>query len=186
MHVDLSVDMMSLRKQAIINLLKKYVTALSIIFNKKMKNIYQETIQKVSQGARFKVNFQCRSLKVDGKYVIKDGKYDGDLDIPQCDDTLNELDNLYFAYRHSLPTERSEAKRKCYFRALPEHELSDEDMMFGEQRDIAQVKLELFVLGNILQNTLKWENFAPGQWFWKSTVNPNLVLLKEWFEPTNE
>lgn len=150
-----------------------------------MENIYQETIQKVSQGARFKVNFQRRSLKVDGKYIIKDGKYEGTFDIPECSAPLDELDNLYLAYRHSLPTERSEAKRKQYFRALPEHELSDEDMMFGEQRDIAQVKLELFVLGNVLQNALKWEDFAPGKWFWKSTANPTLILLKEWFEPTN-
>lgn len=151
-----------------------------------MKNIYNETIKKVSIGARFNVDFQQRNLKINGNYIIKDGKYDGCLGIPEVSSVLVEIDTLYYAYRHSVPTERSESKRKCYFRALSESELSDEDMMYGEQRDIAQVKLELFVLGVILNKSLKWNDFAENKWFWQSQENHSLILLKEWFEPNNE
>ena len=42
-----------------------------------MDNIYQETVRAVENGARFKVDFQTRSLKVNGKYVIRDGSYEG-------------------------------------------------------------------------------------------------------------
>lgn len=34
-----------------------------------MENIYQEAVRAVEDGARFKVDFQTRSLKIDGKYV---------------------------------------------------------------------------------------------------------------------
>lgn len=42
-----------------------------------MGNIYQETVRAVENRARFKVDFQMRSLKVDGKYVIRNGSYEG-------------------------------------------------------------------------------------------------------------
>ena len=36
-----------------------------------MQNIYYEVIEKVQNGAKFQVDFQQRSLKIDGKYIIK-------------------------------------------------------------------------------------------------------------------
>ena len=48
----------------------------------------------------------------------------------------------------------AEAKYRRYFRALPEHELSEEDMLYGQHRDITQLRLELFILIAIIQNTL--------------------------------
>lgn len=48
-----------------------------------MGNIYQETVRAVENRARFKVDFQMRSLKVDGKYVIRNGSYEGVLGVPQ-------------------------------------------------------------------------------------------------------
>lgn len=40
-----------------------------------MQNIYYEVIEKVQNGAKFQVDFQQRSLKIDGKYIIKNGEY---------------------------------------------------------------------------------------------------------------
>ena len=46
-----------------------------------MNNIYQEAVQAVEQGARFSVDFLSRSLKLNGKQIIQDGKYEGNLGV---------------------------------------------------------------------------------------------------------
>lgn len=148
-----------------------------------MDNIYLETIQKVSAGARFTVDFESRSLKLNGKQVIKDGVYEGKLGCEPSEDPLPEIERLYQIYQHSLPSERSDRKRRRYFSALPFEKLSDEDMLYGEHREVAQVSLELYVLCQILHGTLDWAKFAEGKWFWQSPVNPSLVLLKKWVQP---
>lgn len=150
-----------------------------------MSTIYEQALAKVENGSRFRVNFQNRSLKIDGKYVIKDGKYDGELGVELTDSPLEQITQLYIRYQHSLPSERSESKRKCYFKALPEHLLNDEDMLYGQSREYAQIALELYVLGVILNGSLKWDDFAKGLWFWQSPENKDLILLREWIEPQN-
>ena len=147
-----------------------------------MSNIFKTAIEKVSNGSRFSVNFKTRSLKVGRKYLIKDGECNGDFEIPQTENALDSISRLFVRYQHSLPSERSDRKRKTYFIALPEHKLSDEDMMYGEPREIAQIKLELYVLAVIINGTLKWSDFAAGKWFWESPEHKELILLREWFE----
>lgn len=146
-----------------------------------MKNIYDETINKVVAGARFSVNYETRSLKVDGKYIIKNGKYEGEL-LPPIDTeaTIYYIEALYNRYRHSIPSERTDGQRKVYFQALPERELSDEDMLYGERREEAQIKLELYVLCAILNGSLDWNKFAKDKWFWQSENYPTLIILKQW------
>ena len=150
-----------------------------------MNTIYEQALAKVENGSRFRVNFQNRSLKIDGKYVIKDGKYDGELGVELTDSPLEQITQLYTRYQHSLPSERSENKRKCYFKSLPEHLLNDEDMLYGRSREYTQIALELYVLGVILNGSLKWADFAKGLWFWQSPENKDLILLREWIEPQN-
>lgn len=87
-----------------------------------MTNIYKESIEKVEQGSRFSVNFIEHSLKIDGKYIIKNGQFDGCLGIEPSDFSLAEIERLYHRYNHSIPSARSDNKRRNYFRALPEHE----------------------------------------------------------------
>lgn len=53
-----------------------------------MNNIYKESIQAVEDGANFKVDFQSRSLKVNGKYVIRNGEYEGELGVPDCSEDV--------------------------------------------------------------------------------------------------
>lgn len=152
-----------------------------------MSNIYKETLGRVSNGARFSVNFEKRSLRVDGKYLIKDGQYEGNLGCPVVTDSITEIERLFDLYRHSVPSQRSDNKHRKYFRALPEKELSDEDMLYGTPRELAQVELELFVLCQILQNSLQWDDFAgEKQWFWQSSSLPSLIMLKKWFSNKTE
>lgn len=146
-------------------------------------NIYNKAIEKVYNGATFRVDFQKRSLKIDGKYIIKDGEYEGDLGVESTVNPLPIISQLFRRYQHSVPSERSDNKRNKYFIALPEHELDDDDMLYGESREVAQISLELYILGVILNGSFKWEEVAKDKWFWQSPTNKDLVILREWIEP---
>lgn len=151
-----------------------------------MQSVYYEAIEKVENGARFHVDFQQRSLKIDGKYVIKSGEYEGELGLEVSTNPLPVITQLFLRYQHSLPSERSDNKRHRYFNALSEHELTDDDMLYGEPRETAQIKLELYVLIMILNGSLKWNEFAKDKWFWQSPNVKDLIILKEWVEPKTE
>lgn len=151
-----------------------------------MNNIYNEAIQKVNQGAKYHIDFQQRSLKIDGKYIIRHGEYEGELGIDPSSNPLQFLTQLFIRYQHSVPSERSESKKRKYFNALPELELTDEDMLYGESRESAQIRLELYVLIMTLNGSLKWDEFAKDKWFWQSPDIKELILLKEWIEPKTE
>lgn len=145
-----------------------------------MTNIYKESIEKVEQGSRFSVNFIEHSLKIDGKYIIKNGQFDGCLGIEPSDFSLAEIERLYHRYNHSIPSARSDNKRRNYFRSLPEHELDDEDMLYGEHRETAQIALELYLLIAIINQSIVWDEFAKDKWFWQSPNEPSLIILKKW------
>ena len=152
-----------------------------------MNNIYHEAIQAVEDGANFKIDFQSQSLKLRGKYVIQNGKYEGELGVQSCneDEFLTTIEELYHRYKHSVPSERSESKSRHYFNAFPERELSDDAMLYGERRDKAQIELELYLLCQVI-NGLKWNPDKMGKWFWQSKVDKDLVILRNWVEPESK
>lgn len=148
--------------------------------------IYEEIIKAVENGAKFTVNFQKRTCKVNGKVVVNDMQYEGFLGTyPSTEDEIiSKIEQLYQEYKHSVPSERSESHRRYYFKALPEKELSDEDMMYGEQREVSRCRLELYVLFCIILSRLTW-NPSWGTWFWRSENDKDLIILKDWIEPKN-
>lgn len=160
----------------------------NLIFNtEKMNDIYQEAIQAVEDGANFKVDFPSRSLTLNGKYLIEDGKYEGELGVALCskDEFFTNLEERYYCYKHSVPSERSQSKVRLYFTALPEKSLCDDAMLFGERRDKAQIELELYLLCQILGGLI-WNTETMGKWFWQSQKDKDLVILKSWVEPNNK
>lgn len=108
-----------------------------------MENIWNEAQEKVHNGSSFRINLEKRDLVIDGKYIIKEGQYEGslgyDTNFP-VNDLLVMAEGFYWQYRHSIPSARSEARYRRYFRALPEHELSEDDMLYGENRELAQLR----------------------------------------------
>ena len=148
--------------------------------------IYEEIIKAVENGAKFTVNFQKRTCKVNGKVIVNDMQYEGFLGTypPTEDEIISKIEQLYQEYKHSVPSERSESHRRYYFKALPEKELSDEDMMYGERREVASCRLELYVLFCIILSRLTW-NPSWGTWFWRSENDNDLIILKDWIEPKN-
>lgn len=147
-----------------------------------MKNIYQESIQAVENGTKFKVDFKTRSFKLNGQYIIQNSQYEGNLGVELCaslDEFLSNVEHLYTRYKHSIPSTMSECKNRKYFKALSDKDLEDEDMLFGVGRDIAQVELELYILCQIILG-IGWDANKMGKWFWQSSKDRDLVILKNW------
>ena len=147
-----------------------------------MENLFDKAFFAVVDGAKFYVDFEGRNLKVNGEYLVKDGKTDYELGgICDADTFLFNVEDNYRIYKHSVPSERSEGKYRKYFSALSERDLTDDDMMYGISREVAQAQLEIFILHQILLG-IKW-NESWGKWFWQSPNDKDLVLLRKWFEP---
>mgnify|MGYP007047911483 FL=1 len=132
---------------------------------------------RVEEGSRFTVNFEKRTLRVDGKLVDF-----SEVDILPEPKMQTILDAMYYTYKHSVPSERSESHRKCYFKALPEDSLSDDDMLYGERREPTRCRLELYILLMIVSGQLRWHS-EWGSWFWQSPNDKDFIILRQWIEP---
>ena len=143
---------------------------------------YDEIINAVENGAKFTINFQKRTCRVNGKVVMSEEDKPKDTPYLTPEVVFVGIEQRYAAYKHSVPSERSESHRHYYFKALPEKELSDEDMMYGERREVARCKLELYVLVQLLRGNLWWDN-SWGTWFWCSKNDKDLIILRDWIEP---
>ena len=78
-----------------------------------MRSIYQESIQAVENGTKFKVDFKTRSFKLNGQYIIQNSQYEGNLGVELCaslDEFLSNVEHLYTRYKHSIPSTMSECK----------------------------------------------------------------------------
>lgn len=148
-----------------------------------MQDIFSSITEKVSRGDRFSADFSAKTVKVNGKPVDLKAHLD-ELRYDTSEEALDKLEELFETYYHSVPSERSESTRKRYFKALPEKELSDDDMLYGERREEARARLETAFLILVLNGSLTWDP-AWGSWFWKSPHNPDMVILREWIEPQN-
>lgn len=137
---------------------------------------YSELITKVERGVTFSVDFKKRKLKIDRKSVNLN-EIQSDAQLFSC---LEDFYPFYAAYKHSVPSERSESISRHYFKALTTKELSDEDFMFGAQREVARFNLEVSLLLSISAGNIKWDNETTGTWFWQSSSDKEFIILKEW------
>lgn len=148
--------------------------------------LYENFLESVTKGLRFRVDLLSRTVKVDGKVLIDHGRFDGELGVAPVpmEEALSNIEGLYARYKHSIPSERSESRRRIYFKALKEHEIEDDDMLYGESRETAQATLEFTVLAYALNGSLKW-NDSMGSYFWQSDKDKDLVILRKWIDNNN-
>lgn len=145
--------------------------------------IYEELIERVFNGETFYINFEKRTMKIGKEKIIDNGEYDESRELIDFKGFVFErIDKLYENYKYSLPSERSDSKRKKYFKALPVEQIPDERLMVAERREVAQCKLEGFILCMILMNVFTWDEFTMGKWFWQSKNDSDLVILRSWLE----
>ena len=150
-------------------------------------SIYLELLERVSNGESFHIDFEKRNMKVGKDYLIKEGEFDESKelisDTYDAQTILNMIEKLYKEYKYSLPSERSDNKRRKYFKALQIEELTDEQLMTAERREFSQAALDGFVLCMIVSGQLTWdEDVMNGRWFYQSKSDPDLVLLRTWVE----
>ena len=85
--------------------------------------------------------------------------------------SIEALEAAYAVYKHSIPSEKT-MHRTARFYALPESELSDDDMLYGVSRVEAEAALE-FALADFAYP-------EDAGWFWQSKNDPDLVVLRSW------
>lgn len=149
--------------------------------------ILEEFLLRVHNGEKFHIDFEKRNMKVGKDYLIKNGVIQDNRNLKELEflDFANPIlliEDLYEEYKYSVPSERSEDKRRKYFKALPMDELTMEQIIYGNTREYAQAKLEGTILCMILMKILVWNQLAPNQWFWQSKTDPDLVLINSWIE----
>jgi hypothetical protein len=87
--------------------------------------------------------------------------------------SIEQLEEVYARYKHSIPSEKT-MHRTSRFYAMPDSELSDEDMLYGVPREQAERELE---------QVLRGFRMPEGSgWFWQSENDPDLVVLRSWTE----
>ena len=150
-------------------------------------SIYVEMLERVENGEKFYINFEKRIMKVGGKVIIDKGEYDTSKklyegEIYSLDALLSIIKALYKKYKYSLPSERSDNKRRKYFKALSVDELTDEQLIIGQPREVAQFTLEAFVLCTILNGDFVWNEEVMGKWFYQHPLDQDLVILRNWIE----
>ena len=146
--------------------------------------IYEELLSRVEQGEKFNINFEQRNMKVGKDWLIKKGECETGRILYGKNPVAikEEIEQLYKNFKYSCPSERSDSKRRGYFKALSVDELTDEQMIYGMNRELAQCKLEGFILCAILMNHLKWEDLTEEKWFYQSHNDKDLIILRSWIE----
>ncbi len=149
--------------------------------------IYEELIKRVSEGESFYINFKNQALKIGKDFLVTDGFYDDERILYtdselEMSDVLSYIETLYENYKYSLPSERSDSKRRQYFKALSVGKLTDKQMATGERREVARAKLEGFILCMIVDGFFVWNEDEMGKWFYQSDRDPDLVILRNWIE----
>ena len=153
-----------------------------------MKNVYDAAIQAAKEGKRVRVNFLTKSMYINKEWWVVKGVLQRCSELWPDPDTaaitrervLKNIEEYYQRYKHSIPSEKSDQQRRPYFYAIPCEELSDEDMLYGEPRLVAQARLEVYLLCAVLDGLLTWDEKTMGNWFWQSKEDKDLVILRSW------
>ncbi len=152
--------------------------------------IYKELLERVESGESFSIDFEKRTMKIGKQKIIDNGEYDTTRELIvnfpfDLDWIFNVTETLYCNYKYSLPSERSENKRKGYFKAYSMDKIPDEKLFKAERRELAQARLEGLILCMILKGCFQWDEEKLGKWFWQSENDPDLVILRSWVENKN-
>jgi hypothetical protein len=146
-------------------------------------SIFSKGLEQVENGERFHINFEQRIMKVGQDKMIDGGGYDtSQVLYDSSDKLLDKIRELYMIYKYSLPSERSDKKRKKYFKALPIEDLTDEQLIYGARREVAQYMLEAFILCAIINGDFVWDDTIHGKWFYQDELESDLVILKNWIK----
>ena len=138
-------------------------------------SVYRELLERVERGAKFNINLVEKTLKIDGKEIVLEGNLIDGTDVGSGN-PWDILETLYLSFNRSVPSERQNGNRP-YFKCVSVEELTDNEIAFNESRNVAQFKLECYILFASILGWLEWQN--ENHWFWQGN-DKELVVLKEW------
>ena len=128
-------------------------------------------MQDALRTARSAYDTLVRSLSLDVRCKKDDVRCEHQPSAIEHQTSIDALEAAYEVYKHSIPSERT-MHRTARFYALPESELSDEDMLYGVPREEAERELEKALAGFTMPEG--------SGWFWQSENDPDLVVLRQW------
>lgn len=123
---------------------------------------YETFLQKVESGCRYRIDLLNKTLKINGK-TVKFDRFSGN---------WQTAEELYAKFKYSAPCEHSNGNTP-YFKALRYEDISDNELVFNENRNITQAMLE----GYLLMADMEWQNNE--HWFRKGT-DEDFIVLKDW------
>lgn len=157
--------------------------------------IYAEFLKYIEERHNnFKVDLKKKSLRCEKSYFIKNGEYDPNDKLIILDShfktqkeatlyCLEAIENLYHNYKYSNPSKETENFRdRSYFKALLEEELSIEQRVLGDHRNVAKARLEAFILCTSLAGYLVWDDeIMGGHWYYQGK-DKDLIIMREWID----
>lgn len=147
-------------------------------------DLFTDTMAAVARGARAVVSLKRHSLSVDGRALIADGLWQGQLGVPVVDEdtALAMIEQAFADYERSVPLHDGHDHSR-WFAALDEDQLTDCDLVTGHERPLARCRLELLTLSLIVNGSLTPDGTQmQGRWFWQSKAHPRLVILTQWLK----
>lgn len=142
--------------------------------------IYQQIIDSAKKGDFVRVSIPKRTVTIGKKKIVENGKFDGEYGIDTTS-VVDTVENLFNDYCYSVPSEKSNNTIPL-FKAYKLDELSVKQLAENEDRYVAQLKLDAYILGLILEG-IGFDVFDnnPKHWFWQSKSNSKLIVQKNWF-----
>lgn len=117
-----------------------------------------------------------RAIVQDLLHSDTEGMYKGEKSVSNDSiDDITALEELYGKYLYSRPNETNVGR----FYAKSLSDMSMKELVAGANRTKAKKELEKWLSENITYQKFPAEE---GQWYWQSTIHPELVLLREWFK----
>lgn len=111
----------------------------------------------------------------DGRtYVLKDKPL---IELDEQKNTYDTLEELYHQYKYSVPN-KNNRYLPTVFKAIPDEELSFEQMINNMQRNEANYRLSAFIMFASILGKLPWYN--RGHWYWQSQNDKDLILYRKW------
>lgn len=147
-------------------------------------DIFNDTLAAVAGGARVRVSLDSHCLQVNGCDVINQGQWQGKLGVPRVDEAtaLAMIEQAFATFECSVPAHDGR-DRSRWFAALDEDQLTDRDLVTGQERPRARARLELLTLSLIINGSLTPDGpQMQGRWFWQSKAHPRLVILTQWLK----
>ena len=124
-------------------------------------------LKRIEHGQLFRVSFEKRTVTLNG-VVLSNVEFE----LP--DNVEEKLLEYFRLYKYSVPSAKADSK---YFFAFDESHLSTKQLAENESRYVARARLEIYVLGLIINN--KWD--FGDKWYWQSAKDTKLTLFKKWF-----